>query len=69
MIKVINPLFRKEESTDSAYFNCACICYKESQISETKSGSWAPFTGGCYYSCDSAIAGNLTGNKNTSHSA
>lgn len=66
MIKVVNPLFRKEESADSAYMNCACICYNSNAVSDTKSGSWAPFSGGCHYSCNTKIKDNSAANQSTS---
>lgn len=68
MIKVINPLFRKEESADSAYMNCACVCYDDEQ-SDTKSGSWAPFSGGCHYSCNDDIKYNSSSNHKASKNA
>lgn len=68
MVKVVNPLFRKVESADSAYMNCACVCYSWKVQADAKSGSWAPFTGGCFARCKPNDDSNDDSNHDLSHS-
>ena len=61
MIKVINPLYRKEEADDLA-FNCACVCTKGTNNSTVKSSSWLPWNG-CQANCQSGNTANQKANK------
>lgn len=61
MVKVINPLFRKEEVTDAAY-NCACICHSSDGHADASSWSWLPWN-----SCGATCRSGNTANFNANH--
>jgi hypothetical protein len=61
MIKVVNPLVRKADNSDSAY-GCTCYCNKPSDNhDDADSWTWLPWEP-CGCACSSSID-----NKNANH--
>ncbi len=55
MIKVVNPLFRKADNSDSAY-SCTCVCNVASGNHDSAdSWSWLPWEP-CGCACSSSTA-------------
>lgn len=67
MIKVVNPLFRKEDNEDSAY-NCACYCnVAEDNYDNGSAWTWLPWNS-CGCSCQSGDTTNQSANNSVAES-